>query len=128
MREYDCTRIYQTDLIYLLIYMYIVINDLVLSLNQSILIPSRMNVQRFQRIIIIIFFTIKSNDIPPRISIKILHLRENEMEEESSRDSIIELLNKFPWESFFPEIPKIQRIVSKGGLKYIDREIAKSKS
>lgn len=34
-------------------------------------------------------------DIPPRISIKILHLQ-NEMEEESSRDSIIELLNKFP--------------------------------
>lgn len=109
--------------------MYIVINDLVLSLNQSILIPSRMNVQRFQRIIIIIFFTMKmkSNDIPPRISIKILHLQ-NEMEEESSRDSIIELLNKFPWESFFPEIPKIRRIVSKGGLKYIDREIVKSKS
>lgn len=69
----------------------------------------------------------KSNDIPPRISIKILHLQ-NEMEEESSRDSIIELLNKFPWESFFPEIPKIRRIVSKGGLKYIDREIVKSKS
>lgn len=64
VREYAI--VYQTDLIYLLIYIYIVVNDLVLSLRYTVVKPDYLNfqqdeyVQRFHRIIFNIFFTRKT--------------------------------------------------------------------
>lgn len=44
VREYAI--VYQTDLIYLLIYIYIVVNDLVLSLRYTVVKPDYLNFQQ----------------------------------------------------------------------------------